>query len=125
MKNYLKPLGLSLAAIVAFLLLWSGVSKLLYNKAVDSTIEKIRTTQSEKAAIETKKRIESGDPSSQPNSLPSPSYVLETAKLLIEDSGKVMKDKREFKKKMADTNKELIKAGEEPIYYTGLSLIHI
>ena len=119
MKNYLKPLGLSLAAVVTFLLLWIGGSKLLYNKAVDTTIEKIRTTQSEEAAIETKKRIESGDPSSQPNSLPSPGYVWKTAKLLMEDSGKVMQDKREFKKKMADTNKKLIKAGKKPITYTG------
>ncbi len=119
MKKYVKPLGLSLAAVVAFLLLWSAGSKLLYNKAVSTTIEKIRTTQSEAAALETKKRIESGDPSSQPNSLPSPGFVWETAKLLMEDAALVMQDKREFKNKMAATNKKLVAAGKNPITYTG------
>jgi len=119
MNKNLKTLGISLTSIVAFLLIWTLASKVLYNKAVDTTIEKIRKTQSEAAALETKKRIESGDPSSQPNSLPSPLYVWKTAKLLVEDAGQVMRDKRAFKKKMAETNKKLKASGKKPIVYTG------
>lgn len=119
MKKKLKTIGLTLAAIVAFLLIWSAGSKALHDKAVSATIEKIRKTQSEEAAIETKKRIESGDPSSQPNSLPSPLFVWETAKLLAEDAAQVMRDKRAFNKKMAETNAKLEAQGKKPITYTG------
>ena len=119
MKNTLKTTALSLAAIVAFLLLWTAASNALYNKAVETTVEKIRATQSEEAAIETRKRIESGDPSSQPNSLPSPGYVWKTAKLLSEDAAQVMRDKRAFYKKMAKTNEKLEAQGKQPIVYTG------
>lgn len=119
MKKTLTTLGLSLTAILAFLLIWTAASKALYNKAVDTTIEKIRATQSEEAAEETRKRIESGDPSSQPNSLPSPSFVWKTAKLLVADAAQVMKDKRAFKKKMAKTNEKLEAQGKNPIVYTG------
>jgi len=119
MKKYVKTTGLSLLAILAFLLLWTAGSKALYHKAVETTVEKIRLTQSEEAAIETRKRIESGDPSSQPNSLPSPLFVWQTAKVLVADAAQVMKDKRAFKKKMAETNKKLVAQGKKPIVYTG------
>ena len=119
MKKIVKPLGLSLAAIIGFLLLWTAGSQALYNKAVATTIEKIRVTQSEEAALETKKRIESGDPSSQPNSLPSPLFVWKTAKLLVKDAAEVMQDKRAFRKKMAKTNAQLKAQGKNPITYTG------
>jgi len=119
MKNTIKTLGLSLSAIIAFLLLWTAASNALYNRAVNTTIEKIRATQSEEAALETQKRIESGDPSSQPNSLPSPIYVWKTAKVLVKDAAEVMQDKSAFKKKMAKTNKKLEAQGKKPIVYTG------
>ena len=119
MKKILKPIGLSLSAIIAFLLLWTAASNALYNKAVNTTVEKIRVTQSEEAALETKRRIESGDPSSQPNSLPSPLFVWKTAKLLAKDATQVMKDKRAFSKKMEATNKKLKAQGKKPIVYTG------
>lgn len=119
MRNILKNTGLSVAAIAAFLLIWTASSQALYNKAVETTIEKIRTTQSEEAALETRKRIESGDPSSQPNSLPSPIFVWKTAQLLVEDAGQVIQDKRAFRKKMAKTNEKLKAQGKKPIVYTG------
>ena len=119
MKNILKTTGLSLAAIFAFLLIWTAASEALYNKAVSTTIEKIRTTQSEEAALETKKRIESGDPSSQPNSLPSPLFVWKTAQLLAKDAAQVMQDKKAFKNKLAKTNEKLKAQGKKPITYTG------
>jgi len=119
MKNTLKTVGLSLSAIITFLLLWMQASNALYNKAVSTTVEKIRKTQSEEAALETKKRIESGDPSSQPNSLPSPLFVWKTAKLLMEDAAQVMRDKKAFKKKLEKTNEKLIAKGKKPIVYTG------
>ncbi len=119
MKKNMKTIGLSVAAFTAFLLVWSAGSKMLYNKAVNTTVEKIRKTQSEEAALETRKRIESGDPSSQPNSLPGPMFVWKTAKLLVEDAAQVMRDKRAFDKKMAPTNEKLKAAGKKPIVYTG------
>jgi len=119
MKKILKTTGLSLAAIIAFLFLWTAASKALYNKAVETTVEKIRVTQSEEAANETRKRIESGDPSSQPNSLPSPLFVWETAKLLTEDAAQVIRDKRAFYKKMEKTNEKLKAQGKDTIVYTG------
>lgn len=119
MKKTLKTLGLSISAIIAFLLIWTLASEALYNKAVETTIEKIRVTQSEEAAAETRKRIESGDPSSQPNSLPSPLFVWKTAGLLAKDAAQVMQDKREFRAKMAETNKKLVAKGKKPITYTG------
>ncbi|MEM6642842.1 MAG: ABC transporter permease subunit [Bacteroidota bacterium] len=119
MKKSLKSIGLSLAAVLAFLLLWTVASKMLYNSAVETTVEKIRSSQSKEAAIETRKRIESGDPSSQPNSLPSPLFVWQTAKVLINDAAQVMKDKRAFNKKMAKKNDELKAQGKKPIIYTG------
>lgn len=119
MKNTLKTVGLSLSAIIAFLLLWTATSKVLYTKAVNTTIEKIRVTQSEEAALETKRRIESRDPSSQPNSLPSPQYVWKTAKLLVKDAAEVIQDKRAFRKKMAKTNEKLKAQGKKAIIYTG------
>lgn len=119
MKNKLKSIALTLAAVIAFLLLWTAGSKALYNKAVATTIEKIRSTQSEEAAMETKKRIELGDPSSQPNSLPSPAFVWKTAKLLLEDATQVMRDKKAFREKMAKTNEKLEAQGKAPITYTG------
>ncbi len=119
MKKLVKTTGLSVFAIVAFLLLWSASSKALYYKAVETTVEKIRVTQSEEAAIETRKRIESGDTSSQPNSLPSPLYVWNTAKLLVKDATEVIQEKRAFRKKMESRNEKLIAQGKDPIIYTG------
>ena len=119
MKDILKTTSISLFAILAFLLFWTAASSALHNKAVETTVEKIRITQSEEAAIETQRRIASGDPSSQPNSLPSPLFVWQTAKVLANDAAQVMRDKRAFKKKMAKTNKQLIAKGKKPIIYTG------
>lgn len=118
MKN-LKNFGLSIASILSFLLIWSLCSQALYNRAVSTTIQKIEKSQSAEAAKEARKRIESGDPSSQPNSLPSPLMVWNTALLLIDDAQQVMQKKREFKSKMAQTNEKLEEQGKEPIVYTG------
>ncbi len=126
MKKILKTVGLSLTAIFIFLIIWTAGSKSLYNKAVETTIEKIRTTQSDAAAEQARINIlgdpDKGikpDPSSQPNSLPSPSYVWKTAKLLASDAAQVRTDKRAFRKKMAKKNKELKAKGKKPITYTG------
>ena len=122
----LKSIGLSVLSFLIFLAIWHLGSKALYNKAVNSTIEKIRTSQSEEAAKQTRLKIlgdpEKGipaDPSSQPNSLPSPAYVWKTAKVMLKDAAQVMKDKSAFKKKMAATNKKLKAKGKPPITYTG------
>lgn len=115
----LKSVGLSVVSIILFLVLWNMGSSALYNRAVSTTIEKIRVSQSEAAAEETRKRIESGDPSSQPNSLPSPVMVWNTAKLLIADAQQVSRDKKAFNKKMAKTNAKLKAKGKKGIVYTG------
>ncbi|MEL6560573.1 MAG: ABC transporter permease subunit [Bacteroidota bacterium] len=115
----LKNVGLSIVSILLFLLIWNMASSALYNRAVETTIAKIEKSQSKEAAKETRKRIESGDPSSQPNSLPSPLLVWNTAGLLIDDAQQVMQKKRDFYKKMEKTNAKLKAQNKEPITYTG------
>lgn len=126
MKKAIKPIGLTLAAMLIFLLLWSAGSQALYNIAVENTIENVRKSQSEAAAKQKRLEIlgdpEKGikpDPSSQPNSLPSPGYVWQTAKLLASDAAQVSRDKKAFNKKMRATNKKLKAQGKAAITYTG------
>jgi len=115
----LKNIGFSVVSILLFLLIWNFGSKALYNRAVNTTIQKIEKSQSAEAAEETRKRIESGDPSSQPNSLPSPLLVWNTAMLLVDDAQQVRRKKGEFYEKMAVTNEKLKKQGKAQIVYTG------
>ncbi len=115
----LKNVGLIIGSIISFLIIWNMASNALYKRAVSTTITKIEKLQSKEAAEETRKRIESGDPSSQPNSLPSPLLVWKTAGLLLDDAHKVMKKKQDFYKKMEKTNAKLKQAGKESITYTG------
>jgi nitrate/nitrite transport system permease protein len=63
--------------------------------------------------------IESGDVSCQPNTLPSPSQVWASYKLLLKDHKIISEDKDAFKQKTAAMNEKRVAQGKNPIVYTG------
>ena len=63
--------------------------------------------------------IESGDVSCQPNTLPSPSQVWASYKLLLKDHKIISADKDAFKQKTAAMNEKRVAQGKNPIVYTG------
>lgn len=119
LTEILKKIVAPLASILLFLLIWQSGSTALFNKEASFRIEKAYDEQGQEGADAMTACIESGDVSCQPNTLPSPSQVKASFYSLIEDHKIIKADKKAFKEKTAELNKQREAAGEKPITYTG------
>jgi nitrate/nitrite transport system permease protein len=115
----LKKIVAPIASILLFLGVWYTGSKSLYNTEANYTIEKALREQGQVEADNVKACIESGDLSCQPNTLPSPSQVWASYKLLLKDHNTITADKKAFKLRTAALNEKRVAQGKEPIVYTG------
>jgi nitrate/nitrite transport system permease protein len=115
----LKKIVAPIASILLFLGVWYTGSKSLYNTEANYTIEKALREQGQVEADNVKACIESGDLSCQPNTLPSPSQVWASYKLLLKDHNTITADKKAFKLRTATLNEKRVAQGKEPIVYTG------
>lgn len=115
----LKKIVAPLASILLFLGVWYTGSKSLYNTEANYTIEKTLRDQGQAEADKVKVCIESGDTSCQPNTLPSPSQVWASFKVLLADHKVISADKKAFKEKTAALNEKRIAQGKDAITYTG------
>jgi nitrate/nitrite transport system permease protein len=115
----LKKIVAPIASILLFLGVWYTGSKSLYNTEANYTIEKALREQGQVEADKVKACIESGDLSCQPNTLPSPSQVWASYKLLLKDHNTIAADKKAFKLRTAALNEKRVAQGKEPIVYTG------
>ena len=115
----LKKIVAPIASILLFLGVWYTGSKSLYNTEANYTIEKALKEQGQVEADNVKACIESGDLSCQPNTLPSPSQVWASYKLLLKDHNTIAADKKAFKLRTAALNEKRVAQGKEPIVYTG------
>lgn len=118
-KKAFKNIGISLFSMLIFLIIWSAGAAYLYNVEADAKIQKALETQGQAAATEIENCIKSGDVSCQPNTLPSPTKVVEAAKILLIDHQNISKKKAAFALKVADTNKKRKAQGQASITYTG------
>lgn len=119
LTEILKKIVAPLASILIFLLVWQTGSTALFNTEAEYRIEKAFNEQGQEGADEMLLCIESGDVSCQPNTLPSPSQVKASFYSLIEDHKVISTDKKAFKEKTAELNKQRKAEGEKPITYTG------
>lgn len=119
LKNFLRKVIIPLSSIFLFIGLWHLGAKALYNTEAEHKIESALTDQGPEAADLMKACIASGDISCQPNTLPSPSQVWKSYKLLLKDHAIISAEKAAFKKKTAALNEKRIAAGKNPIVYTG------
>jgi nitrate/nitrite transport system permease protein len=115
----LKKIIAPIASILLFIGIWYSGSKSLFNTEANYKIEKVRKEQGDAEAAKMKACIESGDFSCQPNTLPSPSQVWASYKLLLKDHKKISADKNAFKQKTAALNAKRTAQGKNPIVYTG------
>jgi len=119
LTEILKKIVAPLASILLFLLIWQSGSTALYNKEASFRIEKAYDEQGQEGADAMTACIESGHVSCQPNTLPSPSQVKASFYSLIEDHKIIKADKKAFKEKTEELNKQREAEGEKPITYTG------
>jgi nitrate/nitrite transport system permease protein len=119
LSEILKKIVAPIASIFLFLGIWHTGSKSLYNTEANYAIEKTHDEQGQEAADKLKACIASGDLSCQPNTLPSPSQVWTSYKLLIEDHKSITADKKAFELKTDALNKKRIAQGKNAIVYTG------
>lgn len=117
--DILKKIIAPIASIILFIGVWYTGSKSLYNTEANYKIEKTLRDQGQAEADKMKECIESGEISCQPNTLPSPSQVWDSYKMLLKDHRIISKDKEAFIEKTAALNEKRIAAGKEPIVYTG------
>ncbi|WP_139957529.1 ABC transporter permease [Flavicella sediminum] len=115
----LKKIVAPLASILLFIGVWYTGAKSLYNTEANYKIEKTLKDQGQAEADKVKACIESGDPSCQPNTLPSPAQVWASYKVLLADHKVISADKEAFKEKTAALNEKRIAQGKDPITYTG------
>ena len=114
-----KKIIAPIAAILLFIGAWYTGSKSLYNTEANYKIEKTLRDQGEAEAAKVRACIKSGEISCQPNTLPSPSQVWKSFKLLLEDHKKITADKDAFKERTAALNEKRTAQGKTPIIYTG------
>lgn len=114
-----KMILFPIASIFLFLAAWHLGAQVLFNKEATVKIEKARSEQGEEAALAMEECIASGDKSCQPNTLPSPAQVYEAYISLWKDHVSISEKKKEFRKKVADTNAQRAEEGLSPITYTG------
>jgi len=114
-----KKLGITLASMLFFLLVWQLGASYLYNVEAESRIQRVLEEQGAEEAAKMKDCIASGDVSCKPNTLPSPKEVLHAGQLLLADHLVISADKAEFAQKTAAVNAQRRAAGEAAITYTG------
>lgn len=114
-----KKIIAPIASILLFLGVWYTGSKSLFNTEANYKIEKTLKDQGQAEADKVKACIESGDPTCQPNTLPSPSQVWDSFKVLLEDHKAITADKKAFKEKTAALNEKRVAQGKDAIVYTG------
>ncbi|MEL7163578.1 MAG: ABC transporter permease subunit, partial [Bacteroidota bacterium] len=114
-----KSLGITLASMLLFLLVWQLSASALYNVEASSRIERVRTEQGEAEAAKMEACIASGDISCKPNTLPFPTEVVKAAQLLLADHRTISADKTAFREKTAALNEQRAAQGLDLITYTG------
>lgn len=114
-----KKIIIPLASILVFLLCWHFGSGYLFQIEANAKITKALEEQGAEAAEEMENCIKSGDVSCRPNTLPSPQQVLAAGSRLLQDHREITREKREFRKKVAETNASRKAQGLAPIKYTG------
>lgn len=119
LTEILKKIVAPIASILIFLLVWQTGSTALYNKEASFRIEKSFQENGQEGADAMALCIESGDVSCQPNTLPSPAQVKASLYSLIKDHNTISANKKAFKEKTAELNKQRAAAGEKSIVYTG------
>tara|TARA_R110002110_G_scaffold50338_6_gene149059 strand:+ start:1054 stop:2160 length:1107 start_codon:yes stop_codon:yes gene_type:complete len=118
-KNFLRKIVVPLVSILLFIGLWHLGAKSLYNIEAEFKIEKALNDQGLEAADALRTCMASGDPSCQPNTLPSPSQVWGSYKSLLRDHNIISADKAAFIEKTAVLNEKRIADGKAAITYTG------
>jgi len=114
-----KSIGITLASMLLFLLVWQLSASYLYNVEATSRIERVLAEQGAEEAEKMKACIASGDISCKPNTLPSPAEVVKASGLLLADHRIISADKAEFKAKTAAVNAQRKAQGLDLITYTG------
>ncbi len=114
-----KNLGITLASMLLFLLVWQLSSSYLYGVEAESRIQRVLEEQGPAEAAKMEACIASGDVSCKPNTLPSPSEVLNAGQLLLADHFVISADKAAFVEKTAAVNAQRKAAGQAAITYTG------
>ncbi len=115
----LKQIVVPVLSVFIFLGVCNIGAGYLYKIERERKIEKTRDVQGDEAALKMQECIDSGDLSCKPNSLPSPSDVIDGAIALWEDHKMIAKSKSDFKERTAAINKKRKAAGQAEITYTG------
>ena len=114
-----KSLGITVASMLLFLLVWQVSASYLYNVEASSRIERVLAEQGAEEAEKMRACIASGDISCKPNTLPSPTEVIKASQLLWADHLTISADKAAFAAKTAAVNAQRAAAGQAAITYTG------
>ncbi len=118
-KSSLKKVGISILAILVFLIVWHLGATYLFQVEANSKIAKALADQGPAEAELFKQCIASGDVSCQPNTLPSPAQVWDAGIALIADHQIIKKKKSEFRQEVAVVNSQRRAEGLPVIKYTG------
>lgn len=114
-----KNLGITLASMLLFLLVWQLSASYLYNVEAESRIARVETEQGAAEAQKLRDCMASGDISCKPNTLPSPSEVVKAGQLLLADHRVISADKQAFREKTSAVNAQRKAQGLDQITYTG------
>ncbi|MEM9929325.1 MAG: ABC transporter permease subunit, partial [Bacteroidota bacterium] len=114
-----KNLGITLASMLLFLLVWQMSASYLYNVEAESRIARVEQEQGPAEAQKMRDCMASGDISCKPNTLPFPGEVVKAAQLLLADHRTISQDKKDFMAKTASVNAQRKAQGLDLITYTG------
>lgn len=115
----LRKMVVPALSVLIFLGMWHAGARMLYNIEAEFKIEKAMVEQGADAAVSMKACIAAGDIACQPNTLPAPDQVWGSFKTLIKDHLAISADKRAFRVKTQELNRERLGEGMAPITYTG------
>ncbi|MBB4079157.1 nitrate/nitrite transport system permease protein [Lewinella aquimaris] len=114
-----RTLGISLASMAVFLLVWQLSASYLYGVEAEARIERTTQEQGGDAGAEMAACIASGNVSCKPNTLPFPSEVVRAAGLLLADHRAIRAKKAEFQAETEAVNAARSAQGLSAITYTG------
>lgn len=117
----LKSAGITAISIVIFIALWHVGAQALFQKEAQALIDAAYVDRGEAAAQAVIDCIQSGDISCQPNSLPGPAQVYQSAMTLYLDHLSLREARDQFYLENAEINAQLSAAGKPTLVYTGRS----
>ena len=115
----LRTLGISLASMAVFLLVWQLSASYLYGVEATARIERTVREQGPEAGAAMEACIASGEVSCKPNTLPFPGEVVHAAGILLADHREISGKKATFRAETAEINAQRTEQGLDPIVYTG------